>query len=778
MRLTLRNMLAYLDGILEPSDAQDLSKKIEESKFASDLMHRIRDLMRRLRLPAPSVSERGPGLDPNTVAEYLDNTLPADRVTDFEKVCLEANTAMADMHLAEVAACHQVLTIVLGEPAEIDPVTRERIYRLPDMAAKQDAAAPPPTATTHTTHAPPPIPANPSAEAYSPQDVSLDYKARAKPTVPDYLRDPKKKKPWFAIAMGALAMALVILLLIASGQFQQGSAIGRVMVRWGLVTPKTVARTDDGPKDSGHAAAEGNKDERKPSAVESDDANAKESGKTPAPVGPETPGLPEPPGGEKPAIPPIAPGEDESPTNPGPTNVAQQPQAIPGGETPPAVIDATPPGNDVTINSVPANAAQPSEAGPAASNPPPAVKPIDAADAAPKPIGRFTSVDQILLRSNGEAGNWERAKADAFVFPQQHLLALPTYRPAITLTSTLILQMLGGTELKLLPGDQQFPAGVKIRYGRAVINSAATPGLRLRLVIGDQTGILTFLDPDSTIGIDVRRIHTPGTNPEEEPSRLMTEIFVTKDRIAWEDASGKSMEIAAPNKLLLLPGIPPVSDHPKEFPKWIASPEPIQGIEHRASQVMLQSFTPETPAQQKLLELVDPQTRLVEVRRLAVRCLGYVGYFDPMVIVLNDPAFKGEWADYYIEWLRDAVKRDPQTAAAVREALEKVYSQQAENLYRMLWGYTDKDLAAGEDAKLVESLDDDNLAVRVLAIYNLKLLTDKDLGYSPVATLPQRARIVKLWKQRLESKEIRIKQADKKGVPAVPEPPTPGVTEG
>jgi hypothetical protein len=716
------------------------------------------------------------------VAEYLDNTLPSDRVSDFEKVCLEANTAMADMHLAEVAACHQVLTIVLGEPAEIDPGTRERIYRLADVAAKPDADAPQPTPQGRTAHAPPPIPTNPSADVQSAQEVSLDYKTRAKPTVPDYLREPRKKKPWFAVAMGVLATALLLLILIASGQFQQGSAIGRLMVRWGFVTPKTVAQANGSPNDSGQAAANGGRNEGKPSAPESKDADSKEPGTTPAPIGTATPSpdAANASGNQAPAVPPTVPGNEGPQINPGMTEVPQQPPIIAPGEeeTPLGNTNATPPGDNIAANNGAAKPSQPGDIGPLPSNPPPAIKPIDAAEIAPKPMGRFTSVDQILLRSNGESGNWERAKADAFVFPQQHLLALPTYRPAITLTSTLILQMLGGTELTLLPGDQQFPAGIKVRYGRIVINSVATPGLRLRLVIGDQAGILTFLDPDSTIGIDVRRMHTPGTNPEEEPTRLMTEIFVTKDRVAWEDASGKTMEIAAPNKLLLLPGIPPVSDHPKEFPKWIASPEPIQGIEHRASQVMLQSFTPETSAQQKLLELVDPQTRLVEVRRLAVRCLGYVGYFDPMVTVLNDPAYKGEWADYYIEWLRDGVKRDPQTAAAVREALEKVYSQQAEDLYRMLWGYTDKDLASGEDARLVESLDDDNLAVRVLAIYNLKLLTDKDLGYSPVASLPQRARIVKLWKQRLEGKEIRIKQADKKGVPAVPEPPAAGVTDG
>ena len=53
MRLTLRTLLAYLDDLLEPGQSREIGEKISESGYASTLVDRIREVMRRRRLTAP-----------------------------------------------------------------------------------------------------------------------------------------------------------------------------------------------------------------------------------------------------------------------------------------------------------------------------------------------------------------------------------------------------------------------------------------------------------------------------------------------------------------------------------------------------------------------------------------------------------------------------------------------------------------------------------------------------------------------------------------------------
>ena len=188
MRLTLRTMLAYLDDLLEPADRDDIGQKIAESEFAGRLVRRIRDVTRNPRLPAPKILGKGMGLDPNTVAEYLDNTLAGERVPDFEKICLPTaetpqELIQSDVYLAEVAACHQILTMVLGRPAQVEPAMKRRMY---DLADHPEAAA------ASRRHAGEALAAGADGLTTGSLDDLEIRSARRKPEVPDYLRQPSE----------------------------------------------------------------------------------------------------------------------------------------------------------------------------------------------------------------------------------------------------------------------------------------------------------------------------------------------------------------------------------------------------------------------------------------------------------------------------------------------------------------------------------------------------------------------------------------------------------
>ncbi|MEO6811669.1 MAG: HEAT repeat domain-containing protein [Isosphaeraceae bacterium] len=87
------------------------------------MIERIHRVTRQRRLTVPNGGGTE-GTDPAVVASYLDNQLGPEQVAEFEKKCLTS-----DVHLAEVASVHQILSLI-GQKAKVPPAAKQRMYHL------------------------------------------------------------------------------------------------------------------------------------------------------------------------------------------------------------------------------------------------------------------------------------------------------------------------------------------------------------------------------------------------------------------------------------------------------------------------------------------------------------------------------------------------------------------------------------------------------------------------------------------------------------------------
>ncbi len=770
MRLTLRTMLAHIDGILEPEDDEDIRKKIADSEFATNLLHRIRDVMRRLRLGAPGLGSRATGLDPNTVAEYLDNALQDGQVADFEKVCLES-----DVQLAEVASAHQVLTLVLGEPVEIDPEARQRMYRLPQVAVEAEKAA--------------------------------EVRRREKPGVPEYLREPPRKR-WGLRVAAVLAVAILGVVAASAwtgrldpwlerlGLPPQGAEVAARPDAEGLAAEPErpdAAVPDQGPVLAQDEPAAPPAPVDVPSTPDAADPTTPAEPESPVesvpeapPVGPdpqappaqEEPGLPgvelvlpeQPEPGDEPALLPADPSEPMP--EPGVLPRAPLPEDLPGTTPDPALVPGAgepgDPGLEAGPELLPGEEVmeRPSEPAPLPEGPIPGLRepvapegpapPPESTEAAP--VGRLVSDRQLLLQPGLEPGAWDRVPMQTAVKPEQPLLALPTYRPVVALTAGLTMQLVGPAEVELLPPDDEGVSTLEVTYGRLTMHTLGRPGMQIRLAVGDRRGTITFAEAESAIALHVDRLAQPGEDPESKTAPLSVSLWATRGSVIWQGAGEEPVRLGATAGVALGSAAPkPPEPRSAAPPAWIAEDQ-TSFLDRRASAVLADEISVDRPASLALHEVAAGH-RQREVRWLAVRCLGYLGHFDPMVAVLGDEESKTVWFEYIAE-LRAALARDPRLAVAVRESLRKQYGDEAETLYRMLWGYSAEDLRNGAAAELVEALEHERLAVRLLSFWNLREITGLGLFYRPELSAAKRQQPVQRWRERLASGEIARKADD------------------
>jgi hypothetical protein len=762
MRLTLRNMLAAMDEILEPAQQEEIKQKIEESEFATSIMHRIRDVTRRIRLGAPKLTGKGMGLDPNTVAMYLDNTLSADRVPDFEKVCLES-----DVHLAEVAACHQVLALVLGEPAEISPTLRQRLYDLEHGATAVVAETP---------AVPPPL-----------IETSAVSARRERPRIPDYLRDDHRSKWWAVAATILLAILLGGAVVAAIGVDRTMSAVARL---W-----KTNDNQAAGNAENGEQAAANNTDadenrepagktgEGKESAADGDAKSANDQSKAAALTNPlDNANKSIPPDRSQPQSPdneaaPVAPEPSINqkldttqrtssiPTEPNPDNGANE-----GPSSPPFVLPTDTGAASTASTASAADLLNGSKAKEAATPPVDSQTNVaaKAANEVPQqpvaqPVGRFLTDTNLLLRLTSN-GQWARVPQGATLNAAEQLLVLPTYRPTVTLSGGLTMQVLGETRVELLGAGPNGIPRLSVPFGRVVLMTVGKPGVSVELTLRGLNGTATFLDAGSTLAVEVRPFLPAGANPEVEKGYVAIDMYAVGGDVEWQISQNPAaMHIEAPGHLTL--GTPyqtadtEESKEKQSLPDWITAEKIGSQVHVNASEDLNQALSEKNDRPVALVLHEFAEDRRWEKKNLGARSLALIGEFDPFIPALNDYDQRSVWPQQ-IDSLQAALARGPETAAKVREAFQKQRgAEDGWKLYRMLGGYSKADIEAGAAQDLVDYLGHSRYDFRVLAIHALRSIPGVPpnfTNYQPWLQ-PQELRIqLNRWRDYLRTKNSPI----------------------
>ncbi len=503
-----------------------------------------------------------------------------------------------------------------------------------------------------------------------------------------------------------------------------------------------------------NASADQRDGDQQPAPTDSASANASETE-----IPPNQPDIPtgDTPGADVPAT--DVPATDVPATDVPATDVPAT--DIPAADVPATDVPAT----DVPATDVPA-ADVPAADAPGDDTPPEPDK--------PQPMGRFISANQILLRYDRDLRIWHRISDREILYQGQRLVALPTYRDEIKLSVGVKVQLLGGTQIELLPSAGLQQAGMRVNFGRVLLMPSTESGKRLVLAVGSRRGVVTLGDPKSSIAaLEVDLIRAPGTDPEEVEATAVGYLYAKTGEIVWEEPGLAQPVTVSVGQVLVLDGqpvpVPVVLENP---PDWLTS-EDIASLERGADRLASARMEKELPAKPVLGESGRPKgmhLRLIETyhntrRRedlwLAARSLGYIGDFGPLVAALDEPEHPPVWMNETIEHLRAAIARSPEMASLVSQALQIQYGADGTGLFRMLWGYTQRELRGSEAEKLVEGLSHEGLAVRALSIWNLRDIFGLGLQYKPHDTSAKRRTPTQKWRQRLESGEIWEKLPDK-----------------
>lgn len=720
MRLTLRTLLAYLDDVLPPDQAKELGQKLTESNYATALVDRIKEVMRRRRLSAPDLFGKAAGIEPNVVAEYLDNELSPSEIADVEKICLDS-----DIHLAEVAACHQILTLVLGEPVDVRSETRARMYALGPVA-KSDAISVNDLASAISMGTGPRPKPSFTASLSSVESESFDR------TLPDYL---KPKTSWRRTGVLALAALIIVGWL--------GLLLYDPTVRGARVNPQGVAAKDD-------AAIEA--DLLKEKAAGDDKTGATEQQNEPDEIASNVTIVAK--NTKKTELMP----DNELPIDDANRVVAKQPKIRP------------------MPNDEPLNSDVVGDAPPKRVTPKPAEPPVpNNLDEPPALLARkvlYVSKEGVLL-------HFVDAKNDFFAMPRRseikpgdRLVCPEPFRADFTIgDDECQLALLGGSAVTTLTPTDKTSLGFDVSQGLVIFETKRLASddadkaenkkpLAITISLRGQRHLLELMSDDALCGLEMRRREPTHFEIEPEAPGFTAGLHVTRGTVRWTPPEGKPVTIEGQG-FVAVTADSSANIKTSEIgrPSQMVSPEWLEPDPKRYASKQKRlyntTFEKEFDINQALLLSLpaiinSPRPAISE---LAVKCLSLTDSYQPLIKALLSADHR-EARLAAITGLRLWLPVDPQNRQLLKaEIARHLLPSEAEAVYRLLWGFNHDDAKnAATSHMLVNWLESEQIAIRELAFWHVQKLTGLKHEYSPINPPGQRRVAVERWNLHLEKK--------------------------
>jgi len=767
MRLTLRTLLAWLDHVLPADEQKELGDKVTGSTAAQRLVDRIRQVIDRPSISAPKVEGKGLAVEVNSVAEYLTNALDPEQLESFERICLES-----DMHLAEVAACHNLLATAEADPKVFEPLDdpgRERLL----AAVKHRSAAL--FSEIERREAIANARAVQAAIKKHQEEEDTVYVADGVASSADRNATPREKRSsrgaWAAAATAVALLMTLVALLVSTLRPGKDRTVATRPEPVRAVVEETPAPPRAEPPAAAIAPA--------PEPV----AEAAAAEAPPEPPPEDRAAEPAPP---EPAAEPAAPPQPvaNAPFGPAPPPAAP-PEAprVPFGDA--LAIAATPP---PAVPPAPA----PATSAPAATEQQasPFDAPVAAANAAatavaPADAAGFVGTAGVLFHRVTAAGQaaWEFFPANAALAAREDLIAPAGFHPDVNIR---------GLRIRLMPGtratvslDPDGTPRLAVAFGRAVVR-ASSGDARLGVTADGLSGTIVagLTEP---VGVSVELERFAGADPSTEPTRVRAGIVAASGGIVWRQAGGATAPLAgiAPEGMLeartaiiwdnTKPGAAAI-ERLTALPDWVAG-VPQQGrLEKAAADALAGKVAAVAPLDRALRELATD--RRVENRIIAATTLALLGEYDDLVEVLAADAsgrkLEGrQWLMLEADTVPLALARGERSAERLREAFEdRGPHGKAQLLYEMARGFNNDELAAGADQALVAALDDDDLVVRRYAIKCLSEIVQPSaadrLRYRPDGLPDLRREGVNWWRAQLGKGIIRRVDARPNAAAATP----------